>query len=543
MTHHDSHPPKSSRKPCGCQPAPCHCEREPDPCCDDATPPYPEHCCDLDCFVRPNFFHGHLLSADDLASAQLYVIEKNKLHNRLLHGFGVVCGLRLTCSPRCGSSIRIGEGYALDNCGHDIVVCEPACFDVIGALRSKCRPEPPCRSEPRKPAPCPPEPTCYHVVICYRERAKCFESAATPSGCGEAQRDRQATRIDETYEIKLLTSDELPHRPTLRERWRELGRRSRKPLASGALRRALDRYWTTIQKIVSAQAVGGEADLYELAFAALRRAFRQDNDENRCLYRCNLDEEIREIHLPDPRDEGYADAMKRAFLRLLSIIWNALYSTQLGDLVFECPQPSGADCIVLGTVVVKDGKIVSVCNCPREYVVTAANALQVAAYYLFGTRACRTTAFGDAGKHVCCEEWAVDDFASTFGPPPQEGEPKVPPTPEEPPEPSDPLEPADPANPIKFVTPPVARRAPHAPPTETLAYLLREISDRFAISGDLAPGEPIERFVEALHTERPSNLEMKIQAMDERIKGLSAELEALRAAPGKKPTPAKKPEK
>jgi hypothetical protein len=47
---------------------------------------------DLD---RLTFFHGQLLSAADLQTEQRYFREKLKLHNRCLHGFGIVCGFEV----------------------------------------------------------------------------------------------------------------------------------------------------------------------------------------------------------------------------------------------------------------------------------------------------------------------------------------------------------------------------------------------------------------------------------------------------------------
>ena len=44
-------------------------------------------------FDRLNYFYGQMLSAQDFKSEQQYFREKLKLHNRCLHGYGVVCGL------------------------------------------------------------------------------------------------------------------------------------------------------------------------------------------------------------------------------------------------------------------------------------------------------------------------------------------------------------------------------------------------------------------------------------------------------------------
>src|SRR5690242_3026460 len=61
-------------------------------------PPCPV-CGGLECLCRPRFFAGQLLTADDLNRLEGYILQKNKLHNRYLHGWGVVCGLEVDCHP------------------------------------------------------------------------------------------------------------------------------------------------------------------------------------------------------------------------------------------------------------------------------------------------------------------------------------------------------------------------------------------------------------------------------------------------------------
>ncbi len=515
MYHHETHPHKTSRKPCGCKPEKrCNCECEPAPCCDDATPPYREDCCELHCFERPNFFQGQLLTADDLAAAQRYAIEKNKLHNRTLHGSGVVCGLRLACEPGSRVCIRIGEGYALDDCGHDIVVCAPDCFDVIAALRDQCRSEPGCPPRWKKPDACSDKEICYQVAICYREQQKCFASPAAPGGCDGGQRDQRATRINETHVIRLLAAEERPHRKTLAERWRELGEKGAKPLVSGALRRALNIYAATIRKIINQEP---ERDLaeYERTFAALKRSFLQDAEQHPRLLRCGLKEDLSAVRVADPTDVEYATRMKTALLELLSLIWNAIYSAELDDLVFECVEPWCADCVILGTVVVKNGAVISVCNCPRDYVITAANALQVAAYHLYAGNACvSTSAANNDLEQVCCRTWQVkeDNYEGIFfglddpqqpTPAPSPADPTAPSTTPPPPVTTPGAEapataPSAPATPSKPMQKPGVRRPRHPAPAADLADILEKTSDRFASSATPGVLDPITDLVAGL---------------------------------------------
>jgi hypothetical protein len=101
--------------------------------------PHGNQCCCTVCrglstYERPLFAAGQTLTAADLTALQSYVAGKNRLHNRYLHGWGVVCGLEVVCDD-CEGSVTITPGYAIDPCGSDIVVGQPTRFDVLAAIR------------------------------------------------------------------------------------------------------------------------------------------------------------------------------------------------------------------------------------------------------------------------------------------------------------------------------------------------------------------------------------------------------------------------
>jgi hypothetical protein len=50
-------------------------------------------------FKRLKYFYGQMLGAYDFQTEQAYFREKLKLHNRCLHGYGVVCGLKVVPEP------------------------------------------------------------------------------------------------------------------------------------------------------------------------------------------------------------------------------------------------------------------------------------------------------------------------------------------------------------------------------------------------------------------------------------------------------------
>ncbi|WP_410636484.1 hypothetical protein [Amycolatopsis sp. cmx-4-83] len=86
-------------------------------------------------FVRPRFFSGQLLTEDDLTLLTDYVAGKDRLHNRMLSGPGVVCGLEVTCGSCTGGTVLVHPGHALDCCGNDIVLSCKEKVDVQALVR------------------------------------------------------------------------------------------------------------------------------------------------------------------------------------------------------------------------------------------------------------------------------------------------------------------------------------------------------------------------------------------------------------------------
>jgi hypothetical protein len=72
-----------------------------------------------DSLERPRFFSGKLLTTDDFALEQQYLREKLKRHNRSLHGFGIVSGLKVNSTS---GMISVEAGMALDCQGNEVVI-------------------------------------------------------------------------------------------------------------------------------------------------------------------------------------------------------------------------------------------------------------------------------------------------------------------------------------------------------------------------------------------------------------------------------------
>ena len=80
---------------------------------------------------RSTFFSGALIGTDDLRTEQEYHRDKARLHNRALHGSGVVHGLEVVCE---GEGFRITPGFALDAFGREIVLTSEVHVDGAGVV-------------------------------------------------------------------------------------------------------------------------------------------------------------------------------------------------------------------------------------------------------------------------------------------------------------------------------------------------------------------------------------------------------------------------
>jgi hypothetical protein len=161
--------------------------------------------------VRPRFFAGQLLTEDDLSALGDYVTAKSRLHNRALFGAGVVNGLSVSCHPCDASKVIVGSGYALDCCGHDLVVPATQELDVKALVQKlalsknggvNC--DDPC-PQPLKAGdpPSPKDPSrrlFLYAVYCETETDP-VSPYATDASC--ADRGCEPTRVREGVRFEL----------------------------------------------------------------------------------------------------------------------------------------------------------------------------------------------------------------------------------------------------------------------------------------------------------------------------------------------------
>jgi hypothetical protein len=135
---------------------------------------------------RNNYVSGRLLSPQDFQIEQDYFREKLRRHNRLLHGFGVINGLK---AKRQGTRISVEPGLALDCKGNEIVVPETVNVELPGDL---------------------PQQASRYLCLKYAEK-----------GCDSVLSgdNRVAFLIEETFEIVVLSQNPHSNHRRQKSRW------------------------------------------------------------------------------------------------------------------------------------------------------------------------------------------------------------------------------------------------------------------------------------------------------------------------------------
>jgi len=195
----------------------CSCHSESDPC-------------GAVVLERPRYYAGELLTEAEMTLEQQYFRDKLRRHNRLLHGWGVVCGAEVCfvleeAEPETGKApkdtgrvapgaerrrkkwkVCVKPGYILGPYGDEILI---ACEKVVD-VRSLCvegetegcgEPvDPWCvdvfvQREPGRP---------LYVVVRYKEQQS-RPVRVQPAGCGCDETQCEYSRWRDGYEICMLT--------------------------------------------------------------------------------------------------------------------------------------------------------------------------------------------------------------------------------------------------------------------------------------------------------------------------------------------------
>jgi hypothetical protein len=157
---------------------------------------------------RTRFFPRQMIGPDDLTQDQIYFRDKMRRHNRMLHGWGVVCGARVRASQEDPCAIVVEPGYVLGPYGDEILIDGEVTVDLCregmdGNAVSPCGDavDPWC-SDVRVNRPAGQR---LYVAVRYAEcQARPVRVQGNGCGCDEA--DCEYSRVRDSFAIKVLTS-------------------------------------------------------------------------------------------------------------------------------------------------------------------------------------------------------------------------------------------------------------------------------------------------------------------------------------------------
>ena len=159
---------------------------------------------------RTRYYARQLVGPDDLTQDQRYFRDKHRRHNRLLHGWGVVCGARVKADPEHDCAVIVEAGYVLGPWGDEIVIPHNVRVDLCkqdldGNAVSPCGSDTdPWCTDVRVDRPSD-EP--LYLAVKY---AECDSRPVRVTGCGCGCDDSECeySRTRDSYAIRVLT--ELP---------------------------------------------------------------------------------------------------------------------------------------------------------------------------------------------------------------------------------------------------------------------------------------------------------------------------------------------
>ena len=155
--------------------------------------------CAIEYFERNNYFYGKQFTVRDLIQEQSYFNEKRHLINRMVLGWGVVCGLDVTWEKE-SRRFTVGTGMALDCCGREIVVCKPYTFS-FDEYDNQCR-----EAYGKRDYECK-FMLCLEYDDCYTEPVD-----LPPVGCDEQER-KEFNRVRDGFKVTIKKWEEACAKP------------------------------------------------------------------------------------------------------------------------------------------------------------------------------------------------------------------------------------------------------------------------------------------------------------------------------------------
>ena len=378
-------------------------------------------CQGLQCLDRPRFFPGMMLTAADLNNEQAYGLAKNRLHNRYLHGYGVVCGLEVVCHE-CDGWVTVKPGYAIDHCGNDLIVCAEHDFNLLKRIQECCE-----QQRRRRRADCDPvrpvtDENCraveqtWCISLAYEEKEAnpitplrrdngkacgCCHGNGKPCGCGchngksahascgcsstPARNGKtgtaiacEPTRIFEGYKLDVCRIGEESCRDYTADFNNTMfGRISncfrtvigfiQKRVPGNTYRMVSDSYLVSpAAPVANPAGVYGTAVSQHNAACKYRQAVIDLFIQNPFNVRCELLQTLKKIDCPAPSDtdtpRSYYNTVRAPVAAVSSLLFQYLLDCICHSILPPCPPDPCDNRLILACVTIRENKIIRICN-------------------------------------------------------------------------------------------------------------------------------------------------------------------------------------
>jgi hypothetical protein len=173
--------------------------------------------CDSTIAELPRYYPRQLITPTDLTLEQNYFRDRMRRHNRLLHGWGVVCGA-LVCPATTTNSdgttsftpwqVKVQKGYALGPYGDEIIIDCCRTIDlrtsgVTGVTGEPCvdAPDPWCSQVYTTQT----VSNVYYIAVQYQQ-SMVRPVRVQPVGCGCDDSSCEYSRLQDGYQIGILST-------------------------------------------------------------------------------------------------------------------------------------------------------------------------------------------------------------------------------------------------------------------------------------------------------------------------------------------------
>jgi len=154
----------------------------------------------LDPQKRVNYTFGMVLGVDEFNQQATYLIGKDQSQYRLAHGYGTICGLKVSVSPSPDLEVQVSTGVAINPRGQEIHVRQLMCAHLNDWLTAN-------QSALQELYGNPPFSLSLCVVLGYR--ACPTDTVPVPGQpCRTQQDSMAASRIADSFQLKLCINAE-----------------------------------------------------------------------------------------------------------------------------------------------------------------------------------------------------------------------------------------------------------------------------------------------------------------------------------------------